>query len=537
MKGFMPGATEDEWRRRRAAALEEEERRRRGGAGGGGGSGSGSFGKGGSRSGSLAFYKRSAKEHAGWTAPKTSPRPVVERLKSVAAGSQPAVAKVASYGGGVRFGAMAEYVSRGGEIALENQNGKRLQSREDIARLREEWSPLFQNRSDSRDIAGFRVEIEAEPPETEADVQALISGALKSGLGERRFAYGITQRSYGRFEVSGLVVLRAPNGERLTGDEVAGRHVQSRMSADPAGEGVSSFRFTGFGNGLDYGTSRLRFLTKAHGGNVRDERGRTIRSEDAAADPVQKDWRRHLHSRTGRDVMHVILSARAGTNSDAFEAASRGFLAEQFRGFKYVFSKHDPSDDPKDQHEGGKRPHIHIHALVVMRNEEGYRITTSPQVFREWRERLAEKAREQGIAMEMTDRRELATAPAFRQTQVRAVDHTGQTRHVGTSDAAQARYDAKRAETPTIATSDRSLSYAFEIKDAWRQIAADAADEKIANFAREKEQRVTTAIRDTDKGVVASIARGVLFFFPSGKTTFVLKAEIFLLLRSRLLWS
>ncbi|RVD49401.1 conjugal transfer protein TraA, partial [Mesorhizobium sp. M2D.F.Ca.ET.140.01.1.1] len=77
-------------------------------------------------------------------------RPIEARLAAVAQGSQPAVVKMASYGAGARVGAMLNYVSRGGELAVENENGERISSREDLARLRGDWNHLFQNRAESR---------------------------------------------------------------------------------------------------------------------------------------------------------------------------------------------------------------------------------------------------------------------------------------------------------------------------------------------------------------------------------------------------
>jgi hypothetical protein len=117
-----------------------------------------------------------------------------------------------------------------------------------------------------------------------------------------------------------------------------------------------------------------------------------------------------MHSRKGRDVMHLIVSARAGTEVSTFQDAVRDFLGEEFAGHRYVFAVHDPPDDPREMAEGGKRPHIHAHAIVTMRSETGKRIVTSPQVFREWRELMAEKAREHDIDMELTDRRGSGTS-------------------------------------------------------------------------------------------------------------------------------
>jgi hypothetical protein len=161
------------------------------------------------------------------------------------------------------------------------------------------------------------------------------------------------------------------------------------------------FRFDGYGNGVDYGTSRVRMLVERFEGKVWTDSGEAVESADQAGALVQKGWRGELHSRKSREVMHLIVSARAGTDAQAFRRATREFLAEQFgeHGHRYVFALHDPADDPKEAAEGGKRPHIHAHAIITMKSEHGERIQTSPAVFREWRAALAEKAREQGIAM------------------------------------------------------------------------------------------------------------------------------------------
>lgn len=88
-------------------------------------------------------------------------RSMEERLAAVAKGSQPAVVKLASYGGGARVGAMLNYVSRSGELKVENENGRILNGREELARIRGDWDHLFQNRAESRDIGSFSVEIAA----------------------------------------------------------------------------------------------------------------------------------------------------------------------------------------------------------------------------------------------------------------------------------------------------------------------------------------------------------------------------------------
>lgn len=504
MNGRLPGIFEDDVKGRRAALaadsataasldkrLEELFKRR----GGGGGGLTPPYAK------SRRAMKYDARPGTAGEGSAPAPRRLVERLEAVAKGSQPAVVKMASYGGGARLGAMVDYGSRKGEIAVETETGERLRSRGELAALKSEWEPLFQNRNESRDIATFTVRIETDAIGSEEDIHSAVRQVLDAGLGNRRYAYAIEQPARGVLDVQGVLVLRSKEGERLTGDDVAAEIVQSRFDKSRTINGVASgFSFSRYGNGVEYGTARVRDLIEANAG-VRDDRGRAIETEKAAGDIVQKEWRSELHSRKGRDVMHVILSARAGTNADAFENAARDFLAHQFEGFKYAFSMHDPMHDPKEQSEGGKRPHIRVHALVVMRNQLGERVETSPQIFRQWRSLLAEKARDHGIAMEMTDRREMASSPAFTRNQVRAVDTTGRTSHVGTSPAAQTRYDNKRAEARTVATTENSLQHAFDAKRAWSSVADRSEDEKVVQFALATEARLSSAIRSSLAGL------------------------------------
>ncbi|WP_244546916.1 conjugal transfer protein TraA [Ensifer sp. YR511] len=404
------------------------------------------------------------------------------RFEALASGSQPAVVKMASFGGGSRLGAMVNYVSRNGEVVVENERGERLRGRDELAAVGADWDHLMKNRAESRDIGSFRIEAFFVQ---ESDLDLLARSVVKRGFADRSFAYAVTPRADGNgIDIEGLVVLRSPkDGERLTGDDKASRLVQARFQQGDRDGVEARFRLTGYGNGVDYGTSRLRALVDKHGGAVRDEQGRGISNARQAGDLVQQEWRDKLHSRKPRDVMHLIMSARAGTAVAAFESAARGFLAAEFSGHHYVFAVHDPANDPKAEHSGGKRPHVHAHAIVVMRSDAGDRIETTIPAFRQWRVTMAEKARDHGINMEMTDRRERASAPAFGKNQVRPINSTGRTEHEGTSEAAERRYLAKRSDERSFAHTHASKAYTVLAKQEWRSLAGGAGHETVATFA------------------------------------------------------
>ncbi len=412
------------------------------------------------------------------------------RFGALARGSQPAVVKLASYGGGGRAGAMMSYTSRSGELAVENERGERVLGKDALAEQRAEWEHLFDNRTASRDLGVFHVSIGTASLRDDFDQDDQLREILRGGFGDRRFAYTARERSPDELDVSGIVVLRDGSGERLTGDRKAAEIVQQRFDDSDGGRDIKArFKFHGYGNGVEWGTARVRELVAGTEGEVRDETGRLISVAAQAGDLVQKEWRRELHSRNGRDVMHLIVSARAGTDGPAFEAAVREFLGDQFAGHRYVFAVHDPALDPKEAVEGGKRPHIHAHAIVTMRSETGERIVTSPQMFRDWRSVLAEKAREQGIDMELTDRREFASAPAYTRNQVRPVSYRGRTEHEGTSAAAHTRYQAKRSNEVNLATTDRSRQYAATAAEVWSELANEAGDAREGAFAMRQRGR------------------------------------------------
>lgn len=492
---FFLGAFEREWEHRRAALLHELQMgqtpevdwdwRKRGGA---------AFlpdaDTGGGRRTSVQLGSRAGRGVA---------RPMRARFEALARGSQPAVVKLASYGGGGRVGAMISYAAREGQLAVENERGERVSGKDALSGLRGEWEHLFDNRADSRDVAVFVVA--AGPLSVDGrDRDAIAREILRVGFGDRRFVFAVDERAGDELTLRGVVVLRDRSGERLTGDGKAAEIVQQRFEDSEFGSGIEAhFRFHGYGNGVRFGTARVRDVVERFDGEVRDETGRLISTSEDAGDLVQKDWRHEMHSRKGRDVMHLIVSARAGTDLATFQGAVRDFLGERFAGHRYVFAVHDPSDDPKEMAEGGKRPHTHAHAIVTMRSETGERIVTSPQVFREWRTLMAEKAREHGIDMELTDRRDQASPPAYTRNQVRPVSFAGRTEHQGTSEAAQARYDAKREYTETVATAQRSRSYVAAAAAAWSDLANDADDKDLGNYAAEQIDRIKVASRSIEQ--------------------------------------
>lgn len=497
------GMFSDDWERKRAAILHDRDRLRghqddedewlRSGSGGSrGDSVAGSVGLDRSRGSDIRGRSRYVASGLG------ASRPMAARLQAVAKGSQPAVVKLASYGGGGRAGAMLDYVAREGQIAVENERGETIKGQEGLKDVPGEWDHLMSGRAESRDVADFKLTIDGDHSALDDEaVHQIARRVVGAGLGDRRLAFAVSRGELGSLRVDGLTVLRSPSsGERLTADEKAEEIVQGRLDHALSQGNIAfsaSISFGGYGNGVDYATAKLRDLVSGSEVPAMEEGGALIEDEAQAGDLVQKVWRHEMESRKARDVMHLIMSAREGTDVDAFRDASREFLAAEFgeKGFRYVFAVHDPKDDPKEEADGGKRPHVHAHAVVTMRSDFGDRIETSPKIFRDWRSSFAEKARAAGIEMEMTDRREFASAPAFTKNQVRPVSRSGRTEYEGTSPSADRRYRAKReGHAARAASTSRSEIYLKEVVNAWKEIAAKPQDMAIEKFAKNILQQI-----------------------------------------------
>ncbi|MEK1852499.1 MAG: hypothetical protein AAAC48_11665, partial [Phyllobacterium sp.] len=200
---------------------------------------------------------------------------------------------------------MINYVSRNGDVVVENERGEQLRGRDQLSAVGGEWDHLMKNRAESRDIGLFQVAV-TEHHRQDADIYEWARKIVKRGLGDRAFAFAVTERADGSgLDIDGVIVLRSPGGERLTADEKATAIVQQRIDAEQVTKGRASFQFTGYGNGTDYGATRLRTLVETHKGNVQNEQGRAIADAKQAGDLVQLEWRDSLHSRKPRDVMHL----------------------------------------------------------------------------------------------------------------------------------------------------------------------------------------------------------------------------------------
>lgn len=337
----------------------------------------------------------------------------VKPASLLAAGYQPAVLKVISYGHGVaRATAIGQYIQRG-QAALETHDGKLLSMHEAVAAEMKTWARDFDKRRESDDVAMFRLTVAGEK-----DVERLVA-AVEAAFAGHRYAYRIDRCDDGTASarivatMAGQSVVRGEDGDekvrhrfhlsdaRVQGDprfsaptrRMIAERVEAALGVSAAAVDVVPVGKASHGKpGVIYQLSRL-----THGRAARNEDGEAIATEPQIRATAQA-WSKGLHSFSPRDTMHMILSAKAGEDKEALVRAARGFLHEQFREHKFAFALHD------DKEADG---HMHVHVIVAVKGEDGQRLRPGPADLRSWREVYAAHAQQQGLKI-------VATSAAYR---------------------------------------------------------------------------------------------------------------------------
>jgi type IV secretion system T-DNA border endonuclease VirD2 len=439
--------------------------------------------------------------------------PLTSRARALAQGYQPAVVKVVSYAhGAARASATANYVDRE-DALLETQDGEELKGRTAINGEIAEWAKDFEPRKESQDVAGVRFQVMGLK-DTPADHETL-EKAISAAFAGHRHAYRIDTLKDGAIEARAVVGFAGTLGEAeaikrerfyVTERQVGvGEGFEARVFA-PKSEARMKARIeeaTGIGqhrivlepgapgNGSSSVVDRLTRL---------QERGAAISDSGALLDnpsAIQAEsraWRRDLRSFKPRDTMHLIVSAKAGVDVDAFRHAVRGFVHEQFAEHKFMFGVHT------DKAAAG---HVHAHVIVAVRDAEGVKIHPGPQDFRHWRETFAEHAQTQGLKIVATSAAERASSQSYGPKDkaiVDAADHPRPGREARDRayasdpanktliDNARWRIEIARTNPIRMPASERQLAVANDSASTWRQLAQEEPQNAMASVLAQRMQ-------------------------------------------------
>ncbi|MDE2361110.1 MAG: relaxase/mobilization nuclease domain-containing protein [Hyphomicrobiales bacterium] len=334
--------------------------------------------------------------------------------------------KLASYGAGAaRASALLNYQSHKGELSLEREDGSLVTGKAAVADLAAHWRD-DNAREPSNDV--FRLSVTFDGAISAAETRE----GLSRSLAGHRYAW--------RSEVDDdktvvhLVAVAACSGkddrgkrERIYANakSLGALHdkIEDAFSRD------AEFSEVKWAHGVEGATTMLAALTKAGKLEAEADTGRTLAAEaerlssrrlfarekgqpgnSNPALQLAKSWRPAMRSSSPRDFAHVILSAKPGTDKQAFMDAARATLAREFQGHEYVFVVHT------------NRQHIHVHAAIRLTSPTGEKLHPGIQDFARWRETLAKEARERRIPMEAVRRFDQAHAPGYKLKDVKMIE-------------------------------------------------------------------------------------------------------------------
>jgi type IV secretion system T-DNA border endonuclease VirD2 len=422
----------------------------------------------------------------------------MSRARALAQGYQPAVVKVVSYAhGATRASATANYVDRD-DALLETQDGVELKGRAAINAEIAEWAKDFEPRKESQDVAGVRFQVMGLK-DTPAD-RGTLEKAMSAAFAGHRYAYRIDALTDGAIQARAVVAFAGTLGEGETVARerfyVTERRVgaaegfearvfaaksEARMKARvEAATGIGQHRIVlepgAPGNGPTSVVDRLTRLQE--NGAAASDNGALL-DNPSAIQAESRAWRRDLRSFKPRDTMHLIVSAKAGVDVNAFRTAVRGFVHEQFAQHKFMFGVHT------DKADAG---HVHAHVIVAVRDAEGVKIHPGPQDFRQWRETFAEHAQMQGLKIVATSAVERASSQNYGPKDKAIVDSADHPRpgreardrayasdpaNKTLIDNARRRIETARTNPVRMPASERQLAVATDSASTWRQLARE----------------------------------------------------------------
>jgi type IV secretion system T-DNA border endonuclease VirD2 len=395
---------------------------------------------------------------------KSSPR-------LIAQGYAPAVVKLISFASGTtRATATADYVLRE-DAQLETHEGLILADREAVAAEMKRWAKDFVQRAKSQDAASARVAVAGlkDTPEDRAKLEEMVAvvfrghahamriDAVRDGSIEARVVAVLAGRNEeGRAERLRIVEQRVGSADDGFSVRVFDAKSQAAIHARVEAIGIAPYRLSvepgAPTHGPDGLTHRLHQLSD-RGPAQRSDGGTVSNAVEVRA--TAQAWKDQLRSQTPRDTMHLIISSKAGVDHERFRSAAREFLHAQFGDHKFMFALHT------DRETDG---HIHTHAIVAVRDENGVKIHPNRQTFAGWRAGFAMSAQAHGLKIAATGAMERASSQSYGPRDKAIVD---------------------AADRPRAGREDRDIAYATR--------PANAA--MIANARRRIETARTNPVR------------------------------------------
>jgi len=421
--------------------------------------------------------------------------PGVAAKLAYAKGAQPAFFKIISGASGAgRARVLFEYLGtredeagRRQDVEIETQDGRVAGSSAARDALVEEWSGLFADQSQKRDVVRFSFDVRSSGRFGRDAAWSLVEeGFGPAAFGAARgFVFAVEDRGEGTTRVTvAFGVEKAAKG-RLPEAELAAIAARLAVGAtrreinlDFQGREGSGHAFSGIRHQLD------RFA-RGDFGEAFDRRGATFTPDAVRAEAA--DWTRATGRRPSHDVIHTVFSARPGTDREALRRAVLATLDEEFGGFRFAVAGHADTR------------HVHIHAVIQTRSRAGDRLRVSKDDLDRIRETFAARAREQGVAMVNLSRDDLATTRGYSKEDKAAV------RAGMAGRAAAERVRAKQTHAAEPATPPEQARRRAQAAAEWSTVLGELLKERVEDLAAIK--RAAQALRRHAAGAAPEMGK------------------------------
>lgn len=170
----------------------------------------------------------------------------------------------------------------------------------------------------------------------------------------------------------------------------------------------------GSSNGLKGIQNNLDYISRNGNLELENQDGVAILGKDAIGDLMSEYQAIGIpNDSKRREALNVVLSMPPGTNPEKLKNAVRAFAQETFCDNHWVMVLHTDTDHP------------HCHLNILLKNQNGKRINTSPYELNQWRERFAEKMMEEGVLCTATKRKQRGKFTKAQNNTVRHIKQRG----------------------------------------------------------------------------------------------------------------
>lgn len=268
------------------------------------------------------------------------------------------------------------------------------------------------------------------------------------------------------------------------------RKLRSAAKRVTGGSSEVMVKVTSFGKGAGHVKAHLDYITRNGKLEMENDRGEIFSGKEEVK-AFFKDWEKDFgdgkRHKNQRDTMHLVLSMPETTDPESVKNSVREFAKDTFgKNYEYVFALH--TDEP----------HPHCHVTVKCLGFDGKRLNPRKADLQQWREKFADKLRDQGVDAEASPRRSRGVVKKAEPNVIRHIERGDKTHQPRVSKVKAAKIkeaaqelsaEAKGLPVPPKPWEEVIKARQREIRRAWLTAADALEHEDTRKTFNQKEAR------------------------------------------------